>query len=318
MDISIVVPCYNGAKYLPKLADCLKPLLTPRVELILVDDGSTDGSAELFQSLLPEAICLKQENKGLGATRNRAVEIARGEFLQLLDADDTIEPGKFEAQLSFARSHSVDVMYSDWRMVTVDGDAETCEPWVNAETKIEIVEALLGGWWYPPHAPLIRTEAFRSVGGCDPTLGNTCEDFDLCVRLGIAGFRFGYVPGNFANYYRYHQVRSMSRKNPREFFEGEARIILKAVALLEKQGAATLPRRQAAAKRLHTVARNAYTIDHDWYRWLMEEVHQLDPDFRPAGSTSYRVTARLVGFEAAERLALWKRRRLARQKPIAK
>jgi len=313
IDVSIIIPCYNGANYLPKLAASLRPLLTPQIEVIFVDDGGTDGSAELFHRLLPEAICLKQENKGLGATRNRAVEVARGEFLQLLDADDTIEPGKFETQLSFAREHSLDVVYSDWRMVVVDGDAEICEPWVDAETKTEIVEALLGGWWYPPNAPLIRTEAFRTVGGCDSTLGNTCEDFDLCVRLGIAGFRFGHVPGKFANYFRYHQVRSMSRKNPREFFEGEGRIILNAVQLLEAQNAATPARCRAAARRLHAVARNVYALDRSWFHRLMTDVRKLDPDFHPTGALSYRVATRLLGFEYAESLAVWKRRLFLRE-----
>ncbi len=281
--------------------------------MVFVDDGSTDGSAELFGRLLPQATCIKQENRGVGATRNRAVEVAHGEFLQFLDADDTIEPGKFETQLPFARSHSMDVIYSDWRMIVVDGDTEICEPWVSAETKDEIVEALLGGWWYPTTAPLVRTEAFRAVGGCDPTLINTCDDFDLWVRLGIAGFRFGYVPGKFSNYYRYLQVRSISRKNPREFFEGEARIILKAMRLLEAQNAATPARCRAATKRLHAVARNAFAIDRSWYGVLMKEVRRIDPHFQPAGPFAYRLAWHCFGMEAAELLALWRRRLFARQ-----
>ena len=97
------------------------------------------------------------------------------------------------------------------------------------------MQALLGGWWFPPNAALVRAKAFRETGGCDPTLGNTCEDFDLWVRLAIAGFRFGYTQGRFANYYRYARVRSMSRRDRREFLEGEATIILKAIRLLEQQ-----------------------------------------------------------------------------------
>ena len=307
IDISVIVPCFNGAKYLPNLTDCLRRVIAPNIEVIFVDDGSTDGSAELFCNLLPSALCLKQKNCGLGATRNRAVEVARGEFLQLLDADDTIEPGKFETQLSFARANSLDIVYSDWRMVIVDERGETPQQWIDAHTPIEPVEALLGGWWYPPHAALIRAAAFRAVGGCDASLGNTCEDFDLCVRLGIAGFRFGYGGGRFANYHRDTQVRSMSRKNAREFFDGEAKIILKAIHLLETQKAAGPGRRRAAARRLHTVARNAYSIDRTWYQDLRRQVINLDPQFRPAGSMAYRLACRWFGMEAAERLALWKR-----------
>jgi glycosyltransferase involved in cell wall biosynthesis len=305
--ISIIIPCFNGARYISRLVSSLRGTLDSSTEVIFVDDGSTDGSLEKFQRGIPEAVLIKQQNAGLGATRNRAVAVARGEFLQLLDVDDTIEFGKLPSQLAFARTHSLDVVYSDWRMVIVDGHLEEAEPWVHAKAEVEIIEALLGGWWFPPNAALIRKEPFMTIGGCDSTLGNTCEDFDLWMRLAIAGFRYGYLPGRFANYYRYKEVPSMSRKDPREFFAGEARIIRKAIALLSAQHAATERRRAAAARRLHNVARNLFLKDRPFYEKLMKEIRELDPRFRPAGTLVYRLTSRLLGCEKAEYLAGFKR-----------
>src|SRR5438067_1592070 len=135
--ISIIIPCFNGARYISRLVSSLRATLDSSIEVIFVDDGSTDGSGELFQRLLPGAVCVQQPNCGLGATRNRAAALARGEFLQLLDADDTIEAGKFETQLAFARARSLDVVYSDWRMVIVEDGKETPESWVQAETRTE-------------------------------------------------------------------------------------------------------------------------------------------------------------------------------------
>jgi len=295
LDVSIIIPCHNGARYLPKLAASLRPLLTPQIEVILVDDGGTDESAELFQRLLPEAICLRQSNQGPGAARNRGAEVARGEFFQLLDADDSIESGKLTAQLAFAKKHALDVVYSDWRMVLVDQGGETREPWVQAAATKEVVEALLGGWWFATAAALVRATAYRSVRGCDVTLHNTCDDFDLWVRLGIAGFRFGHVPGPFANYYRYQCVRSISRQNRRQFLEGEARIILNAMRLLEEKQGASLARRAAAAQRLYGVARNFYGWDEARYHDLTREVFGLDPQFRPGGAMGYRLCSRCSG-----------------------
>jgi glycosyltransferase involved in cell wall biosynthesis len=313
-DVSVVIPCWNGARYLPRLAGSLRPLLAANVEIIFIDDGSTDGSGELFQGLFPEAVCVQQPNRGLGATRNRAATVASGEFLQLLDADDTIEAGKFETQLAFARARSLDVVYSDWRMVIVENGKETPEDWVEAETGTEIVEALLGGWWYPPNAALVRRDAFVAVGGCDTALGNTCEDFDLWLKLGMAGSRFGYVPGHFANYYRYLRIRSMSRVSAREFLEGEAAIILKAIRQLQVEKTDTPARRRAAARRLHAVARNAFGIDNSWYQELMKEIRTLDPQFRATGRLPYRIAERWLGGETAERLASWKRRMMQSRK----
>ena len=311
--VSIIVPCYNGARYLERLVNSLRPMLSSKVEIIFADDGSTDGSLELVEKLMPSAVCLRQDNGGPGAARNRGVEAARGEFVQLLDVDDTMECGKMEAQLEFARSKGVDVVYSDWRMVVVDGNCERCEEWVHAEAPTEIVQALLAGWWFPPVAALVRKSAILAVGGCDETLRNTCDDFDLWVRLGIAGFGYGYLPGRYANYYRYLHVRSESRKNRREFCEGEARVILKAIRLLEARGESTLRRRGAAARRLHAVARNVHSIDEGWYRRLIQQVFDLDPDFRPTGTLGYCVVARVLGLEKAEKLAAWRRKFLLRQ-----
>jgi glycosyltransferase involved in cell wall biosynthesis len=316
IDISIIIPCFNGARYIPRLVSSLRPVLDSSTEVIFVDDGSTDDSLEQFQRCIPEAVLIKQQNAGLGATRNRAVTLAHGEFLQLLDVDDTIEFGKLPRQLNFAQTHSVDVVYSDWRMVIVDGESEEAKAWVNAKAEVEIVEALLGGWWFPPNAALIRKEAFVTSGGCDSTLGNTCEDFALWIRLAIAGFRYGYLPGRFANYYRYKEVPSMSRKDAREFFEGEAAIILRAVRQLEAEKMDTMARRSAAARRLHAVARNAFGIDNAWYQALMKEIRTLDPQFRPTGRLPYRIAERWLGGEAAERLASWNRRMRRSRKTI--
>src|SRR5439155_4497680 len=148
------------------------------------------------------------------------------EFLQFLDVDDAIEPNKLPSQLEFGRTDSLDVVYSDWRMVIVDGESEEPESWVRAEAEVEIVEALLGGWWFPLNAAIVRKKAFVGIGGCNST---TLEDFDLWVRLALAGFRYGYLPGTFATYYRYTQVTSRSRRDLPDFFSGEARIFRDAI-----------------------------------------------------------------------------------------
>jgi hypothetical protein len=106
----------------------------------------------------------------------------------------------------------------------------------------------------------------------------------------------------------------MSRKDSREFFEGEAAIILRAIRQLQAEKTDTTARRCAAARRLHAVARNAFGIDNAWYQELMKEIRTLDPQFRPPGRLPYRMAARWLGGEAAERLASWKRRMMQSRK----
>jgi glycosyltransferase involved in cell wall biosynthesis len=304
--ISIIIPCYNSAWSLPRLAGNLKQVARPGFDIVFVDDGSTDGSAELFGRLVPWARIVRQDNKGLSAARNAGVAEASGEYLQLLDADDTLEPLKIETQAEFAGCEGVDVVWSDWRMVIVDGQNFEHLPFQKAMPPAEMVEALLLDWWAPPVAYLFRREAYLDVGGCDESL-RVWEDFDLFLRLAIAGKRHAYLPGPFANYHRYLQVRSLSRRNPHDNLTCRERIIRKAVKTLQEKNQLTPGQRKAAAHALHGVARGTFEYDRKWFRQLILDVYRLDPDFEPSGTFSYRAATRLLGFERAEKLAVWTR-----------
>lgn len=306
--VSIVVPCFNAAWVLPKLARCIESIAPEAAEVIVVDDGSSDGSAELVNQLLPQATVIRQANAGVGAARNRGAEMATGEFIQFLDADDTIEPGKLTGQAQFGAAVGADVVYSGWRMVIVEDGMEGFGSWEEGAAEGEIAEALLGGWWFPTVAALVRRSAFLSIGGCDPTLKNTCDDFHVWAQLAIAGSKYAYAPGRWANYHRYVHVNSLSRVNSEEFFRGEAIMIRNAVSELTRRNALTVGRRQAAARRLYLVAQNVRSVDRLWFERLREEVFRLDPDFTPGGSLLFRLAAKTLGLDATEAIASWRRR----------
>lgn len=100
--LSVVVPVYNCNQY---LCECIDSLLDQGLEegelqIICVDDGSTDGSAELLGELAAqhdELCVLHQANSGVGAARNAALEMVRGEFVAFVDADDVVAPGAYAA-----------------------------------------------------------------------------------------------------------------------------------------------------------------------------------------------------------------------------
>src|SRR5262249_12706994 len=144
--------------------------------------------------LVPSATLLRQQNRGLSAARNAGVRVAQGEFLQLLDCDDTLEPGKIEAQVAAARHEAWDVVYSRFRVVVVQGSEVTHQPFQGGQPATEMIEALLTDWWAPPIAYLFRRQAYVDVGGCDESL-KVWEDFDLFLRLALAGKKHGYAPG---------------------------------------------------------------------------------------------------------------------------
>ena len=112
--VSIVIPVYNVAEYLPRCLDSLlKQDYVGEMEIILVDDGSTDSSSSIckeFCNARPRAILIRQENKGLSEARNAGIMAANGEWLLFLDSDDWLAPNALSTLLSFAETHTSDIV----------------------------------------------------------------------------------------------------------------------------------------------------------------------------------------------------------------
>jgi glycosyltransferase involved in cell wall biosynthesis len=98
--ISVIVPVYNGEKYLAAAIDSVLCQAYSATEILVVDDGSVDGSAQVAQGFGDRVRYFHQPNRGIGAARNRGIEIAKGAFFAFLDADDLWEPRKLALQMA--------------------------------------------------------------------------------------------------------------------------------------------------------------------------------------------------------------------------
>lgn len=110
--ISIVIPVYNGERYLGQAIESVLAQSHRPIEIIVIDDGSTDGSAKLIRQFGPPVQYHYQPNAGLDAARNAGVILAQGEFLAFLDADDLWMPNKLDLQLrAFAADTSLEISF---------------------------------------------------------------------------------------------------------------------------------------------------------------------------------------------------------------
>jgi glycosyltransferase involved in cell wall biosynthesis len=100
--VSVVIPAYNYGHYVTEAVDSVLAQTYPNVEIIVVDDGSTDETPDRLKPYLGKIVYIRQENQGLSAARNTGIRHARGEWIGLLDADDLWHPGKLEVQLAAA------------------------------------------------------------------------------------------------------------------------------------------------------------------------------------------------------------------------
>jgi hypothetical protein len=218
--ISIIVPCYNYGQYLSLTLSSVYEQTFENWECIIIDDGSTDNSAEVAMQWVkkdPRFIYIKQDNAGLSAARNTGLKNAKGNYIQFLDADDLIEPKKLEYQLNIlGNNEAEEVVYSSFVFQDVSNQRYGPEPHHYTAPKKDILHALIFEWEYgfimPIHCFLFPKKTLEKIGGFY-TLIPTHEDLDLHLRLVMSGVSFRHHPEKFA-VYRVHGS-SMSRNYTR-------------------------------------------------------------------------------------------------------
>ena len=184
--VSVVIPVFNGERHLGEALASIEAQTYPSVEIIVVDDGSTDGTAAVVNEH-PRVTYTHVPHKGAPAARNAGVAQARGAFLGFLDADDIAPPGKLTVQVDYLRAHDeVDCVFGAQTIFTAGGSVDTT--WMQ-----EMPEWMR---WAPewekrgqvqPMSMVVRREAFERVGPFDERL-LVSDDVDWVLRateLGI-------------------------------------------------------------------------------------------------------------------------------------
>jgi glycosyltransferase involved in cell wall biosynthesis len=199
--VSVIIPAYNCAAFLPSAIESVLAQSLGAVECIVVDDGSRDATAGVARSY-PGVTYIHQENAERSAARNNGLRHARGRYVCFLDADDTLAPEKLAEQAEFLDRHAECVaVYSRVLFFREQSPAELF-PLKRSTPAGEILSRLLWGNFLTVHAPLIRREAALEVGGFDPTLSHN-EDWEFFLRLALTG-PFGFLDRVHA-YCRMHE-----------------------------------------------------------------------------------------------------------------
>ena len=179
--VSVVIPCYNQARFLSEAIESVLAQTSCRAEIVVVDDGSTDETVAVASGYR-EVRCLSQRNQGQGAARNEGLKHASGEFIVFLDSDDRLLPHAFEVGLQCFEAHP-DIAFVAGRCVSfgVDGVHRVTlyEPVVERNHYIRL---LLSNYIWMPGTVMFRTAVVREAGGFKTTVSGA-EDYDLYLRI---------------------------------------------------------------------------------------------------------------------------------------
>jgi GT2 family glycosyltransferase len=179
--ISVVIPCYRQANFLPQALESVLSQDHPNVEITVVDDGSPD-KASAIAAHLPGVRCVRQEHQGLPTARNTGWQLSKGEYVVFLDADDFLLPGALSAGLKCLLKQSHCAFASgDYQYVNANGSFRNKIP--QRYVQENHYEALLRDNYIGMCATVIyQKRALEDSGGFDVTLP-VCEDYDLYLRI---------------------------------------------------------------------------------------------------------------------------------------
>jgi glycosyltransferase involved in cell wall biosynthesis len=244
--VSVVTPCHNAETFVAETIESVLAQTHPRVEQVVVDDGSSDGSWEVvrrYAALHPGRVrgVRLEGNRGGCHARNRGVREAGGEFLMFLDADDTIEPQTLGALVEAARGRPGALAVCDWAYLS-HAPAGWVESPRNAAIPAVDPDGALRGWlegyaWSPTSALLWPRAVFERTGGWNESLARN-QDGDITMRALAAGAPVVFAPDGKGIYRLHGETRVSVSRNfvSEEKFGSQVQVLDGLAALLDAQG----------------------------------------------------------------------------------
>ncbi|MGD9897407.1 MAG: glycosyltransferase family 2 protein [Candidatus Methylacidiphilaceae bacterium] len=301
--ITVGIPVFNGARFLAEAIESCLAQSWPPIEVIVVDDGSTDRTPEILESYRSRIVPRRQSNQGAAAARNRILLEAGGEWIQYLDADDYLKPWKIERQWTECSNRGADVILSPlleerWeggrplpiRQPEDEGDTDPIVRWLQRKNP-----QVAAGIW--------RKKSLMRIGGWNRSVRCATEDNELYMRALHAGLVFAWTPTAGAVYRADWSDESFCHRNHADLFQTELSLLDKMTGWLQERKLWTASRRKAAAQAYFQVLREI-AKDH------LAEAARLYRERQKAGlvfpcgpkaTPTYRTLFDLLGFEGAER-----------------
>jgi glycosyltransferase involved in cell wall biosynthesis len=181
--ISVIMPVYNGAKYLRPAIDSIIGQTFTDFEFIIINDGSTDSSAEIIKSYGDERLAIiEQQNQGVTKSLNNGLAIAKGEFIARMDADDIALPERLEKQLAFL-SANPEICLCGSRAFAIDERGETIGTFDYPPISHQEIKKLY--LWHNPFihsSVMFRNETIKKLGSYDESIPRA-QDYELWGRV---------------------------------------------------------------------------------------------------------------------------------------
>ncbi len=252
--VDVIIPCYNGAEFLPNSISSVLAQTYDRVNLLVVDDGSTDHTRATVKSLGRRVGYFFQKNRGLPGARNAGVLNTNGDYICFLDADDIILPHMIEEQAAYLDAHpDVDICHA--RTLIFDGPdidlpyAEQWRPHVEWESYLEAFSVICA---FHLCSAVFRRRVFERVGLFPENMeAPGCEDWAFLLESLVQGAKIKYIPRVHALYRQHYQSMSSADN---VIAERESALMRYAADLFDRHNVVELRKREILSLGIKSIA----------------------------------------------------------------
>ena len=305
--VSVIVPCYNAAPWLEAAVASVRAQTWTHREIILVDDGSTDGSGEIARRIAGSDMrVVAQANAGQCAALNRGLAEAQGDFIQYLDADDLMAPEKIAVQLERLRDRTGGFLAScSWARFETAPEQAVFVPepvWRDMDPVEWLTSSWSGGGMMHGAAWLAPRAVVTAAGPWNESL-TLINDLDYFTRLLLASAGILFCPAG-RTYYRSNVSGSLSRRaTPAAWRSAFLATRLSTDALLSRENSARV--REASAMNYQRLVHSAFPSVPDLVAEGERRIAELGgSDLAPGGGPVFQGLMRVFGWKIARRAQL--------------
>lgn len=305
MKVTIGIPLYNAARWIEQSVESCLSQNWLDIEVIVVDDGSTDASLQLLQKYKDRITLVCQKQRGSNFARNRILALASGQWIQFLDADDYLLPDKISKQLESEESRGSDVIFSPVTIEAHNGGSISRQVFPSANEQDLYLRWI--NWELSQTGTLLwKKNALLGIGGWNVQY-QCCQDNEICFRALKSKLKFSFVdhPGAV---YRVWSNTTISNRNPALVAKVRTELLEEMLTWLDRRGELKAVHANAASTICFRLARSIAKNDYDeggeyFKKWRKKGLIRLDT--ADECSAKFRFMTTLLGFKTTEKLSSW-------------
>lgn len=310
-DVSVVIPTYNRLDFLKEaITSCFERNDTISVEVIVVDDGSTDETRRYLESIETKQVKpIFQQSQGAQVARNRGKEAASGKFVKFLDDDDWLTPGTLVKEVDLLKKSGADFSYGNFRIQEANND------WVYQQRMEDDAPSAIfkESMWTPPFSFLYKREVIQDIEWSEHLPYH--QDYAFALQIACIADTPAHVDAVVGVIRRHREARindSKAQASRSEYYTTKVDLIKRGISSLNEQGLIEPYHRQAAAEGIWNWAHIVAGYDLETFRQFCDDIEAIASGFHPERDRSWLAVLDIIVSPKGTEHLLYPARRMKR------